>query len=272
MSAIAAPADRRFRRSQVKPSRMRRRWAARVMPVLRYVLAAAVVAYGVYSGSRRAAHAHILMVDRIIVRGNQRLSQGEVLAVLSGLRGESLVWTDLDRWRQRLLASPWVRDAALRRSLPSTVEVNVRERQPVAMGRLNNEIYLVDDRGAIIDRHGPQYEDLDLPIIDGLGATGTSAGPVTDSARAELAARVIAALKANPDIARRLSQIDVSDLHNARVIVSGDAAVISLGEDQFLARLQSYLDLAPALHDHVAEIDRVDVRFENRMYVRPKKR
>jgi cell division septal protein FtsQ len=83
---------------------------------------------------------------------------------------------------------------------------------------------------------------------------------------------VITALKAKPDTARRLSQVDVSDIHNARVILSGDAAVISLGDDQFLARLESYLEMAPALHDRVTEIDYVDVRFENRIYVRPKKR
>jgi cell division protein FtsQ len=214
------------------------------------------------------AHAHVLRVDRILVRGNERLSQGEVLAVLSGLRGDSLVWTDLDRWRQRLLASPWVRDAALRRSFPSTVEVVVWERQPIAVSRLS-----VDERGSIIDQYGPQYEDLDLPIVDGLtAAPATAAGPATDGARAELAARVINALKARPDIARRLSQVDVSDLRNARIILSGDAAVISLGDDQFLPRLERYLDLAQALHDRVAEIDHVDVRFDNRIYVRPKKR
>ena len=273
MSAVAAPADRRFRRAHVKPSRTRRRWPGRVTPLFGYGLAAIVLAYGVYLGSGDVAHAHVLRVDRIVVRGNERLSQGEVLAVLSGLRGESLVWTDLDRWRQRLLASPWVRDAALRRSLPSTVEVVVWERQPIAVSRLTDDMYLVDERGSIIDLYGPQYEDLDLPIVDGLAAApATAAGPATDSARAELAARVISALKARPDIARRLSQIDVSDLHDAQVILSGDAAIISLGDDQFLARLESYLDLAPALHDRVAEIDHVDVRFENRIYVRPKKR
>ena len=273
MSAVAAPADRRFRRAHVKPSRARRRWAGRVKPPLRYAMAVVVAAYGLYLGSSSVAHAHVFGVDRILVRGNERLSQGEVLAVLSGLHGESLVWTDLDRWRQRLLASPWVRDAALRRALPSTVEVIVWERQPIAVSRQNDAMYLVDERGAIIDQYGPQYEDLDLPIVDGLaGASTTAAGPATDSARTELAARVINALKEKPDIARRLSQVDVSDLHNAQVILSGDAAVISLGDDQFLARLESYLDLAPALHDRVAEIDHVDVRFENRIYVRPKKR
>lgn len=284
MSVVAAPADRRFRRAHVKPSRTRRRWASRVKPLLRYALGAVVVAYGLYLGSTSAADAHVLRVDRILVRGNQRLSQGEVLAVLSGLRGESLVWTDLDRWRQRLLASPWVRDAALRRSLPSTVEVVVWEREPIAIGRLNDDMYLVDERGAIIDQYGPQYEDLDLPIVDGLaailipgspgapGSPGPPAALMIDSARAELTARLLAALKTRPATARRLSQIDVSDLHNAQVILIGDGAVISLGDDQFLTRLESYLDFAPTLHDRVAEIDHVDVRFENRIYVRPKKR
>jgi cell division septal protein FtsQ len=55
------------------------------------------------------------------------------------------------------------------------------------------------------------------------------------------------------------------------VILSGDPAVIQLGEDQFLERLQSYLDLAPALHEHVADIDYVDLRFDDRIYVRPVK-
>ena len=87
--------------------------------------------------------------------------------------------------------------------------------------------------------------------------------------RAELAARVIAAVKSKPSVARRLSQVDVSDLHNASVILSGDHAVIQLGEDQFLTRLQAYLELAPTLRERVADIDYVDLRFDDRIYVRP---
>ena len=63
----------------------------------------------------------------------------------------------------------------------------------------------------------------------------------------------------------------MTDLHNAAVILSGDPAVIQLGEDQFLPRLQSYLELAPALRERVADIDYVDLRFDDRIYVRPAK-
>jgi cell division protein FtsQ len=169
------------------------------------------------------------------------------------------------------MASPWVRDAALRRSLPSTVEVAVSERQPIGVGRIKSEMFLVDERGVIIDQYGPQYGDLDLPIIDGLAAAPGEDGALTDEARADLAARVITALKTKASIGRRLSQVDVSDLHNAAVILNGDPALIQLGEDQFLTRLQSYLDLAPTLHERVTDIDYVDLRFDDRIYVRPTK-
>jgi len=254
VSPVAAPADRRFRRAHVKPSRKRSEWRRLVAPIARYGLVGLALIYAAYRGSSVVAHARVLQIDRIVVRGNERLSKGEVLAVLSGLRGESLVWTDLNAWRRRLLASPWVREAALRRSLPSTVEVAILERQPIGVGRINGDMFLVDDRGV---------------VIDGLSAVPGDGGGMTDEARADLAARLIASLKPKPDISRRLSQVDVSDRHNASVILAGDRAVIQLGEDQFLQRLQSYLELAPALRARVPDIDYVDLRFDGRIYVRP---
>jgi cell division protein FtsQ len=269
MSPIAAPADRRFRRVHLKPSRRRRTWRRFVKPAARLGLGVVVLTYAVYRAALVVAHAHMLEIDRIIVKGNQRLSKEDVIAVLHGLKGESVIWTDLGAWRRRLLASSWIRDAALRRSLPSTVEVFVSEREPVGVGRISGEMYLVDEHGVVIDQYGPRYADLDLPIIDGLAAAPGEEGLLVDEARAELAARVVAAIRPRSRVARRLSQIDVSDAHNASVILTGDPAVIQLGDDEFLARLQLYLDLAPTIRQRVPEIDSVDLRFEDRIYVRP---
>jgi cell division protein FtsQ len=267
VSRVAAPADRRFRRAHVKPSQRRWNWRPLARRAAVSGLSVAALAFALYRG--RTALSHIGTVDRIVVRGNERLSKGEVLAVLNGLHGESLFGTDLEVWHERLMRSPWVRDAALRRSLPSTVEVVISERQPVGIGRVNGDTYLVDERGVVIDQYGPQYADLDLPIIDGLMAVSGDEGSTADVARAELAARLIAAVRSRPEMARKLSQIDVTDVHNASVILSGDPAVIYVGEDQFLQRLQSYVELAPTLRARVPDIDYVDLRFDERIYVRP---
>ena len=268
MSTVAAQTDRRFRRHHVKPARHRRTWKSMVWPFVITIVVAGVAGAAMFRARALLAHAGVLQVERIVVHGNERMSKGEVLGMLAGLQGESLFGADLDDWRRKLMASPWVKDAALRRSLPSTVDVAISERTPIGISRVGEAMYLVDERGILIDQYGPPYADLDLPIIDGL-ATPTADGTAADAARADLAARIITSIRTKPALAKRVSQVDVGDLHNASVILSGDPAVIYLGDDQFVQRLQMYVDLASALRDRVPGIDYVDLRFDDRIYVRP---
>jgi cell division protein FtsQ len=269
--AVKAPAEKNFRRAKVRPAG---RKAGRLAGWLtwrigRWTAAGIVVLYAGYRGSNLVLHASGLQVRRISVHGNVRLSSGEVQAIVDGLRGVNILTADLSGYRRRLMESPWVADVALRRVLPSTVEVFVSERRPMGLCRLGTTLYLVDPGGTLIDEFGPQYAEFDLPIIDGLVRAPSSGQPTIDEGRADLAARVIDALAARKDLAQRVSQIDVRDAHDAVVLLDNDAALLHLGEDKFLERVQSYVDLAPALRQRVPDIDYVDLRFDERVYVRP---
>src|SRR5918995_2319791 len=218
---VTAPADKRFRRAHVKPSRKRAGLASRRT---RGAITAIVVGLALYAGHRAVAVVaglEIFRVDEIHVRGNRRLSNGEILAMLEGLRGRSVLAVDLGEWRRALLNSPWVADASLRRTLPSTVDVVILERAPLGIARIKGSLYLVDDRGVVIDDYGPGYADLDLPIIDGLSgpsaandlldvAQSTRREESADMYRALLARRLLEALRAG-NMAGQISQIDVSD-------------------------------------------------------------
>ena len=268
--SVKAPAEKNFRRAKVRPGKKKsvamRRMSWRSA---RWVLAVVVIAYAAYRATNLVLHASVLQVRRISVHGNVRVSSGEVKAIIDGLRGSSILTADLPRYRRRLMESPWVADVALRRVLPSTVEVFVSERRPVGLCRLGSAVYLIDPHGTVIDEFGPQYAEFDLPIIDGLVRAPESGQPSIDESRAELAARVIDAIAPRKALAGRISQIDVRDVHDAIVLLQHDPALLHLGEERFLERLQAYVDLAPALRDRVPEIDYVDLRFEERLYVRP---
>jgi cell division septal protein FtsQ len=267
---VAAPADRRFRRAQVKPARRKRSWTGRVLVVGRFVLAVAFFGGGGYVLTQQVAQATSLHVDRIIVRGNDRLQTGEVLALLEGLRGEHVLRVDLDRWRRRVETSPWVEQAGLRRVLPSTIEVFIREREPLAIGRRGDELFLVDATGRVIDDYGPNYAQFDLPIVDGLVPKAVRHGePEVDEDRASLAVRIVGSLRRNDAVYRSVSQIDVSNPRDATVILEDDRALVHLGDEQFAERLEQYMELKPALLEQVPEIESVDLRFDNRLYVRP---
>ena len=266
---VSAPADKRFRRAHVRPAG-RRGWRdVRWRGVTRALVVMTLVGSMAYTAAGYVLAADALRVTRITVSGNTRLSRGEVLSLLDGLRGRNMVTVDLEHWRQRLMASPWVANAAMRRVLPGRVDVFIAEREPMGIGRIGQSLYLVDQRGDVIDEFGPNYAELDLPVIDGLAGNAGETGLLIDESRASLAGRLLTSLGAKPELARRVSQVDVTDPRDAVLILEGDTALVRVGDDQFVERLQAYVDLVPALRERVNEIDYVDMRFDERVYVRP---
>jgi hypothetical protein len=67
---------------------------------------------------------------------------------------------------------------------------------------------------------------------------------------------------------KRVSQIDVSDARDAVVLFDDDPAWLHLGDARFVERLQNYIDLRPRLIERFRDIDYVDLRFDERVYLR----
>ena len=201
--SLKASTEKNFRRSKVKPTKRKATRGRVPWRAARASVGALVLIYAVYRAFGLVVTAATLQVRHITVHGNVRLSAGEVRTLVDGLRGTSILTADLAGYRRRLLESPWVGDVALRRVLPSTVEVFVSERRPLGLCRLGDQLYLIDRHGTVIDEFGPQYAEFDLPIVDGLVRAPSSGQPAIDERRAALAARVIDALAQRKDLAQR---------------------------------------------------------------------
>jgi cell division protein FtsQ len=266
---LPSPSDKRFRRARVKPAGRRSSGLRRVALALRLTVLGALVAVGAWRVVTLVGGSTALRLATISVHGNERLSTGEVLALLADLGGRNILGIDLEASRARLLSSAWVESAVVRRVLPNTLDVVVRERVPMGIARLGRDLYLVDQHGVVIDEYGPAYADLDLPVIDGLASPPRDGAPLVDERRTALVARLLGDVAGHERLASRLSQIDVRDAHDAVVLLDGDTVMLRLGDRDFATRLQGYLDVSSALKERVAAIDTVDLRFGERMYVRP---
>ena len=270
--SVKVPTEKNFRRAKaVKP--VKKKGSSRSLS-WRAVTLAGVGVLGLYSSYRAfdlVLHASALQIRTISVAGNIRLSSGEVRALVDGLRGSNILTADLPRFRARLMESPWVADVGIRRILPSSVEVLVREREPLGLCKLGSVLFLVDRSGMLIDEFGPQYAKakFNLPIITGALRVPSTGEPEIDEGRIDLAARVIDGLAARQDLAGLISEIDVSNPRNAVVMLENDPALLHLGEEKFMERVHSYIELAPTLRQTVPDIEYVDLRFDNRIYVRP---
>lgn len=264
-AGVPVPSDRRFRRSDIGQGR-RRNWRS-LLTRAAWIGGAGVVVLAIVAFvGHSLLGAAVLQVDHIAIRGNARVSIEEIDSRLDGMRGQNILHVDLEQFRVKLLASPWVESAELWRVLPSTVHVRIVERTPLAVARLRGQLYLVD-AAVIIDSYGPRYRDFDLPVVDGLLTDGPD-GPVVDPERIQLVQRVFHDVSGRPDLFRRMSQLDVSDPRNAVVLLDGEPAELKLGDRDFLQRLERYEETAPRLREQRQVVEYYDLRFGDRIWVK----
>ena len=266
-AGVRVNSDKHFRRPDVRPNR-RRRWAL----TKRRVLALAVVSLAVLGGiawlASRVIGSSALAVRSIVIHGNSRLPSAEIEGIIGEIKQQSILRVDLDHYRRRLMGSRWVASASLWRVLPSTVEVQVVERVPIALARQEDLLYLVDDIGTIIDEFGPRYRAFDLPVVDGLLPAASAVGGTADAARLKVTAQFLESIGSAPEFASHVSQIDVTDAHDVVAILDIDPVLLHLGDRQFVERLRRWVELAPVLRDEFKTMDSVDLRFDERAIVR----
>ena len=177
----------------------------------------------------------------------------------------------------RLLESPWVSPtsrcaACCRRRSTSTCRTAAVRPLPPGQPALS-------DRPRR-HRHGrvrPAYAEFDLPIVDGLVraprlATAAPA-PSIDTARAALAARVVDAIQGKPRARPGGCRRSTSPTRTTPSSCSTTTRrCCTSARSAFASGCRRYLEIAEALRERIPDIDYVDLRFEQRVYVKPRGR
>ena len=104
-AGIAAPSDRRFHRAGLRPDQ--RRVGRTIVRVTKWIAGLAVVAVAGIWLTDVVLHARMLTVQHVRVRGNVRLSEGDVQTLMQGVQGENIFRVDFEPYRQRVLDSPF---------------------------------------------------------------------------------------------------------------------------------------------------------------------
>lgn len=102
----------------------------------------------------------------IHLEGIERLSRAEILEKAGVKEGENILALNLSLIRSRLLSHPWIAEADVQRSLPSRLNIHVKEHQPLAyldMGRS----FIIDDQGEIF-KEKATGDPVHLPVISGM--------------------------------------------------------------------------------------------------------
>ena len=159
-----------------------------------------------------------LTVKNVQVNGRNYTSVEEVVSAIGLADGGPILGLDPQDTQKRFEALPWVKTAAIRRQLPDTVQIDLKEREPLALWQKDYRHTLVDHSGDIIP-DAPVRAYGHLPIVVGEGAASS-------------APQLLASLRQHPELYKKVkSAIRVSNrrwtvvLNNEILVVLPEEAV-----------------------------------------------
>jgi len=246
-----------------RPARIRRARRGRtavvvlILEVVGGLMACLALAWLGYS---KVMASERLKVARVDVRGSRFLSQGEVRELLGPAVGENILRVDIHDLKARLRLSPWVADATVTRTLPDSLQIDIRERVPLALAEVDR-LYLMDHQGTLIEVYGPRTAGFDLPIVRGLAGIP---GEVRRQ-RAETAGTLLNDLG---ELAAEVSEVHVEDSGDLRVVLRGAGEVLRLGAPPYRKRFLTFLGLRRDLAARCPDAEYFDLRFRDRIYAK----
>jgi cell division protein FtsQ len=196
-------------------------------------------------------------VQKLAVSGLHRVAENEVIAKVGFEVGTNVFAADLDRIRERVEELDWVRHATVQRILPDQILINVVEREPIGLGRINGEIYQFDADAMILQLDG--LSAASFPVLDGL----RRADPARNLAKVQAYRRVLEELGQSD-----LSEVHVNDAGEVSLVSASDALLVNLGKEDFRNRWVRFLQLKPQIEQHYPGAVRVDLRFKNQVIIR----
>lgn len=111
----------------------------------------------------------IFSVKDIIIEGDlNHVTELEVLEVAQVGSGQNLFGANVRLGHDRLMAHPWIKQAAVRRRLPHTIWIYVKEYKPAAIMLNNGEVFYVNEQG-IVFKPVETNDHKDYLIISGIG-------------------------------------------------------------------------------------------------------
>ncbi|MBI4342728.1 MAG: FtsQ-type POTRA domain-containing protein [Candidatus Omnitrophica bacterium] len=157
---------------------------------------------------------------------------------------------------------PWLKEVRVVRQMPNAVRIDPVARVPVAQVRTNG--WHPIDRDGFILPEGTAEPAERVVRLTGLerAATPLRTGKENTDERLTLALRVLETLRRNPLLARRVTEVNVSDPQQLRFLMDDQTEVRCGSETELSAHLERLRATLRAIARQPVDVAYIDVRFQ----------
>lgn len=210
-------------------------------------------------------------VKKINVEGNTKVSDEKIIS-LSGVQ----LYTNIFKLNkldivEKIKENAYIEDADVSRKIPSTVIIDIIEREPKYMLQFADSYVYINNQGYMLEISN---DKLEIPILIGFTTDLSNIKPgnrinIEDLKKMDMVIKIYEATKSN-DLGHLITKIDISDEKNYTIILESEGKKVYLGDcsdlNTRILYLKAILEKSPGKKGEV--FLNVDLNSQN-VYFRP---
>jgi cell division septal protein FtsQ len=185
----------------------------------------------------------------------------DIRALLDASKLRNLLLLDIGRLQARVEAHRWVKEARLRKVFPSTLKIEIMEREPAAVLK-TGETYLMIDRDGVWLEPLAAREDANLPLL-----LDSASFKDDYQEKLDLAWRCLDAL--TPEQRLEVEALDLTEPGSVSVYLVGQTTRLILGGERFSERLSFIRSYKETMEGQNGPLEYIDLRFDDRIIFKP---
>lgn len=201
----------------------------------------------------------MFQVRGVVITGNEHLTDEELKSMAGLKTDENLISVSGRKISLKMMESPWIRSVAVRKEFPDRLLINIREAEPFALLDMKGKLFIVDDRGVMLE----ELRDIAIPFLPII-----LSNPYREK-EAFLEAITLAKAIKNTGLLYRKDHIEIISHKPQEMSVNIDGIVVKVGEGEYEDKLARLMDIEEEIKNRNITVDYIDLRFANRVLVSP---
>ncbi|VAX23323.1 hypothetical protein MNBD_NITROSPINAE01-1149 [hydrothermal vent metagenome] len=259
------------RRKSKKKEALKINWRA-IGKIVASVVAMVAVTAGSYLGSIESykyfTACPYFNIDKLSVTGHRQVSEANIMKTIGPVLGHNTFALDITAIGELLKANPWIKDVEVKRILPSTLNIRVIERVPVAIAVISG-MWLMDEDAVLLKKIS-SAAGFNLPKLREI-KTGTKKIKAGASIGKDKIKPALDALAWLDDYRlfglRTIDSVNLKSSDRLKITFKNSETQVIVPRKKWTDEIERLLVVDYLLREKSEKIESIDLTFDNKVIV-----
>ena len=209
-------------------------------------------------------------IEEVIIKGNDYLSEDEILSRSKVKLGENIFKLDLKKSKDSLIQEPRIKEAKIKRVIPNKIIISIKERKAAAFVCIGEEYFTSSKEGLILSRIDKPEEGFGLPLILGLEIDEIKIGEIIDKPEFRTALESINS--AEVILPKKFYRVEILSPDDFMIYNKDDTLKVRVNRPEVIINKENLLrEALEKIEREKLLVEYIDIRFKDSLVIKLKK-